>query len=37
LTAYHKTLGPWLKADLPQPQPLDVPDLVDFDDKAPTR
>ncbi|MEV0327542.1 glutamate-binding protein [Micromonospora echinospora] len=37
LTAYHKTLGPWLKADLPQPQPLNVPDLVDFDDKAPTR
>jgi glutamate transport system substrate-binding protein len=36
LTAYHTTLGPWLKADLPQPRPLNVPNLVDFDDKAPT-
>ncbi|WDZ85741.1 transporter substrate-binding domain-containing protein [Micromonospora cathayae] len=37
LTAYQTTLGRWLEADLPQPPPHDVPDLVDFDDKAPTR
>ncbi|MEU7615501.1 transporter substrate-binding domain-containing protein [Micromonospora rifamycinica] len=37
LTAYNRTLGPWLKAEKAQPQPLNVPDLVDFDDKAPTR
>ncbi|MFJ6196111.1 transporter substrate-binding domain-containing protein [Micromonospora sp. NPDC092111] len=37
LTAYNRTLGPWLKAEKAQPQPLDVPKLVDFDDKAPTR
>ncbi|MFC0002635.1 transporter substrate-binding domain-containing protein [Micromonospora siamensis] len=37
LTAYNRTLGPWLKADKSQPQPLGVPKLVDFDDKAPTR
>ncbi|MFI9642884.1 transporter substrate-binding domain-containing protein [Micromonospora sp. NPDC051925] len=37
LTAYNRTLGPWLKAEKAQPQPLNVPELVDFDDKAPTR
>ncbi|MFI5835240.1 MULTISPECIES: transporter substrate-binding domain-containing protein [Micromonospora] len=37
LTAYNRTLGPWLKADKSQPQPLNVPKLVDFDDKAPRR
>ncbi|MER7460316.1 transporter substrate-binding domain-containing protein [Micromonospora sp. NPDC126480] len=37
LTAYNRTLGPWLRADKRQPQPLDVPKLVDFDDKAPRR
>ena len=37
LTAYNKTLGPWLEANRPQPPPLDVPELVDFDDKAPGR
>ncbi|GAA2714771.1 transporter substrate-binding domain-containing protein [Micromonospora olivasterospora] len=37
LTAYHRTLGPWLKVPKSQPQPLDVPELVDFDDKAPRR
>ncbi|MEU8299178.1 transporter substrate-binding domain-containing protein [Micromonospora sp. NPDC048909] len=36
-TAYNRTLGPWLPAEKRQPQPLDVPKLVDFDDKAPTR
>ncbi|MEV4198060.1 transporter substrate-binding domain-containing protein [Micromonospora globbae] len=34
-TAYNKTLGPWLRAEKQQPQPLDVPKLVDFDDRAP--
>ncbi|GAB3796456.1 transporter substrate-binding domain-containing protein [Micromonospora zhanjiangensis] len=37
LTAYNKTLGPWLDADRPQPPPLNVPDLVDFDNKSPNR
>lgn len=37
LTAYNKTLGPWLKAVQEQPPPERAPDLVDFDDKAPTR
>lgn len=37
LTAYGRTLGPWLRAEKRQPQPLDVPKLVDFDDKAPRR
>ena len=37
LTAYNRTLGPWLKADKSQPQPLNVPKLVDFEDKAPRR
>ncbi|MEU4715276.1 transporter substrate-binding domain-containing protein [Micromonospora purpureochromogenes] len=37
LTAYNRTLGPWMKAPKSQPQPLDVPKLVDFDDKAPRR
>ncbi|MFU8852714.1 transporter substrate-binding domain-containing protein [Micromonospora sp. SL1-18] len=37
LTAYNHSLGPWLKEDRSQPQPLDVPKLVDFDDKAPRR
>ncbi|MFG1950668.1 transporter substrate-binding domain-containing protein [Micromonospora sp. NPDC048830] len=37
LTAYHRTLGPWLKTPKTQPQPLRVPELVDFDDKAPPR
>ncbi|SCG56268.1 transporter substrate-binding domain-containing protein [Micromonospora halophytica] len=37
LTAYNRTLGPWMKQPKVQPQPLDVPKLVDFDDKAPTR
>ncbi|MFI7603589.1 transporter substrate-binding domain-containing protein [Micromonospora sp. NPDC049366] len=36
-TAYNRTLGPWLPAEKRQPQPLDVPKLVDFDDKAPRR
>ncbi|MFY1618248.1 transporter substrate-binding domain-containing protein [Micromonospora sp. WMMD736] len=36
-TAYNRTLGPWLKAEKRQPQPLEVPKLVDFDDKAPRR
>ncbi|WP_422772224.1 transporter substrate-binding domain-containing protein [Plantactinospora sp. WMMC1484] len=35
LTAYHRNLGPWLGADRQQPPPLNVPDLVDFDEKAP--
>lgn len=37
LAAYHKHLGPWLGADREQPPPLNVPDLVDFDEKAPPR
>ncbi|MEH0822977.1 MULTISPECIES: transporter substrate-binding domain-containing protein [unclassified Micromonospora] len=37
LTAYNRTLGPWMKGPKAQPQPLDVPKLVDFDDKAPRR
>ncbi|TDC41995.1 transporter substrate-binding domain-containing protein [Micromonospora sp. KC213] len=37
LAAYHRTLGPWMKQPKTQPQPLDVPKLVDFDDKAPRR
>ncbi|MEH0938267.1 transporter substrate-binding domain-containing protein [Micromonospora psammae] len=36
-TAYNRTLGPWMRAEKRQPQPLDVPNLVDFDDKAPQR
>jgi len=36
LAAYHQNLGPWLGADRNQPPPLHVPELVDFDDKAPT-
>lgn len=36
-TSYNRTLGPWLKAEKRQPQPLEVPKLVDFDDKAPTK
>ncbi|MFC3503233.1 transporter substrate-binding domain-containing protein [Micromonospora krabiensis] len=36
-TAYNRTLGPWLPTEKRQPQPLDVPKLVDFDDKAPRR
>ncbi|MEV2241671.1 transporter substrate-binding domain-containing protein [Micromonospora sp. NPDC049891] len=36
-TAYNRTLGPWLRVEKRQPQPLDVPKLVDFDDKAPQR
>ncbi|GIJ21884.1 transporter substrate-binding domain-containing protein [Micromonospora lutea] len=36
-TAYNRTLGPWLRSEKRQPQPLDVPKLVDFDDKAPRR
>jgi glutamate transport system substrate-binding protein len=36
-TAYNRTLGPWLLAEKRQPQPLEVPKLVDFDDKAPRR
>ncbi|QOC89944.1 transporter substrate-binding domain-containing protein [Micromonospora craniellae] len=35
--AYNRTLGPWLRAEKRQPQPLDVPRLVDFDDKVPGR
>lgn len=35
-TAYNRTLGPWL-GERQQPPPLDVPELVDFDDKAPQR
>jgi glutamate transport system substrate-binding protein len=37
VAAYNKSLGPWLGAEKEQPPPLDVPELVDFDDKAPTR
>ncbi|WP_433116165.1 transporter substrate-binding domain-containing protein [Micromonospora sp. CA-246542] len=36
-TAYNRTLGPWLRVERSQPQPLEVPKLVDFDDKAPRR
>jgi glutamate transport system substrate-binding protein len=36
-TAYNRTLGPWLRVEKRQPQPLEVPKLVDFDDKAPRR
>ncbi|MGC5050399.1 transporter substrate-binding domain-containing protein [Micromonospora sp. DT48] len=36
-TAYNQTLGPWLRSEKRQPQPLEVPKLVDFDDKAPRR
>ncbi|WBB66005.1 transporter substrate-binding domain-containing protein [Micromonospora sp. WMMD812] len=36
-TAYNRTLGPWLPAEKRQPQPLEVPKLVDFDDRAPRR
>ncbi|MEU4400351.1 transporter substrate-binding domain-containing protein [Micromonospora orduensis] len=36
-TAYNRTLGPWLRAEKRQPQPLEVPKLVDFDDKAPAK
>ncbi|MFC6015509.1 transporter substrate-binding domain-containing protein [Plantactinospora solaniradicis] len=35
LTAYHQNLGPWLDGEREQPPPLNVPELVDFDDKAP--
>ncbi|MFY1689308.1 transporter substrate-binding domain-containing protein [Plantactinospora sp. WMMB782] len=35
LSAYHRNLGPWLGPDRQQPPPLNVPDLVDFDEKAP--
>ncbi|MGI5146158.1 transporter substrate-binding domain-containing protein [Plantactinospora sp. CA-294935] len=36
LSAYHRNLGPWLpRPDRQQPPPLNVPDLVDFDEKAP--
>ena len=35
LSAYNKTLGPWLGTEYTQPPPQDVPELVDFDDKAP--
>ncbi|MEQ4304998.1 transporter substrate-binding domain-containing protein [Plantactinospora sp. B6F1] len=35
LSAYHRHLGPWLGPDRQQPPPLNVPDLVDFDEKAP--
>nr|MDT0662609.1 transporter substrate-binding domain-containing protein [Micromonospora sp. DSM 115978] len=35
LVAYNRTLGPWLGPDKVQPPPLNVPELVDFDDKAP--
>ncbi|MFI5926255.1 transporter substrate-binding domain-containing protein [Micromonospora sp. NPDC051543] len=34
--AYNSTLGPWMRVEKRQPQPLNVPDLVDFDDKTPT-
>ncbi|MBO4162053.1 MULTISPECIES: transporter substrate-binding domain-containing protein [Micromonospora] len=37
ITAYTRSLAPYLKAEKAQPQPLNVPALVDFDDKAPTR
>ncbi len=35
--AYNRTLGPWLRIEKRQPPPLDVPKLVDFDDKTPQR
>ncbi|MFC8846454.1 MULTISPECIES: transporter substrate-binding domain-containing protein [unclassified Micromonospora] len=34
LTAYHRTLGPWLRQPKTQPPTLNVPELVDFDDKV---
>lgn len=34
LKAYRNTLGPWMGAQLSQP-PVDAPDLVDYDEKAP--
>lgn len=34
LAAYRRTLGPWLGEDVMQP-PIDAPDLVDYDEKAP--
>jgi glutamate transport system substrate-binding protein len=34
LAAYRRTLGPWLGEDVTQP-PIDAPDLVDYDEKAP--
>lgn len=34
LVAYNNTLGPWLGAGRTQPQPLEVPNLVDFTDKV---
>ncbi|MDP9792811.1 glutamate transport system substrate-binding protein [Catenuloplanes nepalensis] len=40
LTAYNNTLGAWYLADvdeISQPEPLDVPDLVDHDDKVSPR
>ncbi len=37
LSAYNKTLGPWLDTENSQPPPQNVPKLVDFDDKAPQR
>ncbi|MDR7276089.1 transporter substrate-binding domain-containing protein [Catenuloplanes atrovinosus] len=39
LTAYNKTLGPWYEdgTEVTQPEPQDVPELVDFDDKASPR
>ncbi|GGM31681.1 glutamate-binding protein [Micromonospora yangpuensis] len=36
-SAYNRTLGGWLGVPRTQPQPLDVPELVDFDDRAPQR
>ncbi|KXK61096.1 glutamate-binding protein [Micromonospora rosaria] len=36
-SAYNRTLGGWLGVERTQPQPLDVPDLVDFDERAPRR
>jgi glutamate transport system substrate-binding protein len=36
LSAYNRSLGPWLGPEYAQqPPPQEVPDLVDFDDKAP--
>ncbi|MEV4755786.1 transporter substrate-binding domain-containing protein [Micromonospora sp. NPDC049559] len=34
-TAYNNTLGRWLGPENTQPPPQQVPELVDFDDKAP--
>lgn len=36
LAAYHKHLGPWM-GEARQPPPQNVPELIDFDDKAPQR